>query len=113
MENAYQSRARKIYSELRSNIVKTVYDSWRQTGFAWEQYNDATGAGQRTQHFTGWTALVVRIMAMPHFDTGEVAPPYRIDPETARYLPDLILWLALASLLVYFSLFRRQFWAVK
>lgn len=60
-----QSRAKKIYTELRKNLVNTVYESWKETGFAWEQYNPETGKGQRTQHFTGWTSLVVKIMAMP------------------------------------------------
>ncbi|KAG7289555.1 hypothetical protein NEMBOFW57_005926 [Staphylotrichum longicolle] len=54
--------ARDLYSR-RKNIVETVYKSWEETGFAWEQYNPETGKGQRTQHFTGWTSLVV-IMAM-------------------------------------------------
>jgi mannosyl-oligosaccharide glucosidase len=61
----HQARATKIYTELRKNLVNTVYDSWKETGFAWEQYNPETGKGQRTQHFTGWTSLVVKIMAMP------------------------------------------------
>ncbi|KAF2810728.1 glucosidase I [Mytilinidion resinicola] len=61
----HQKRARKIYTELRENLVDTVYESWKETGFAWEQYNPETGKGQRTQHFTGWTSLVVKIMAMP------------------------------------------------
>ena len=47
------------------NIVKTVFESWKATGFAWEQYNPETGAGQRTQHFTGWTSLAVKIMCLP------------------------------------------------
>ncbi|KAF2668554.1 glycoside hydrolase, partial [Microthyrium microscopicum] len=64
-EGPYQARARMIYSELRRNVVSTVYESWKITGYAWEQYNQDTGAGQRTQHFTGWTALVVKIMAFP------------------------------------------------
>ena len=54
-----------MYSSLRKILVDTVYNSWLETGFAWEQYNPDTGAGQRTQHFTGWTSLVVKIMAMP------------------------------------------------
>lgn len=57
--------ARQMYMDLRKNIITTVYNSWRQTGFAWEQYNANTGAGQRTQGFTGWTALVVNILALP------------------------------------------------
>jgi mannosyl-oligosaccharide glucosidase len=46
-----------------------VYESWKETGFAWEQYNPETGKGQRTQHFTGWTSLIVKIMAMPNLDS--------------------------------------------
>ena len=49
--------------------METVYESWAETGFAWEQYDPETGRGQRTQHFTGWTSLVVKIMAMD--DLGE------------------------------------------
>jgi mannosyl-oligosaccharide glucosidase len=47
------------------NLVNNVFNEWERTGFAWEQYNPETGHGQRTQHFTGWTSLVVKIMAMP------------------------------------------------
>lgn len=54
-----------MYTALRKILVDTVYNSWLETGFAWEQYNPQTGKGQRTQHFTGWTSLVVKIMAMP------------------------------------------------
>lgn len=61
----HQSRAKTLYTDLRKNLVNTVYESWKETGFAWEQYNPETGKGQRTQHFTGWTSLVVKIMAMP------------------------------------------------
>ncbi|KAI0124410.1 glycoside hydrolase family 63 protein [Xylariales sp. AK1849] len=60
-----QDKARDLYIRLRGNIVNTVYKSWAETGFVWEQYNPETGQGQRTQHFTGWTSLVVKIMAMP------------------------------------------------
>ncbi|KKY19128.1 putative mannosyl-oligosaccharide glucosidase [Phaeomoniella chlamydospora] len=60
----HKSKAAKIYNALRRNLVNTVYNSWLDTGFAWEQYNPDTGAGQRTQHFTGWTSLVVSIAAM-------------------------------------------------
>jgi mannosyl-oligosaccharide glucosidase len=53
-----------MFNDLRKNLVDTVFTSWKETGFAWEQYNPETGAGQRTQHFTGWTSLIVKIMAM-------------------------------------------------
>lgn len=60
-----QKKATQIYNDLRKNLVETVYESWKETGFAWEQYNPDTGKGQRTQHFTGWTSLVVKIMSFP------------------------------------------------
>jgi mannosyl-oligosaccharide glucosidase len=66
-----QQRCRDIYVELRSNIVHTVYSAWLQTGYIWEQYDPVGGHGQRTQHFTGWSALVVKIMAMPDLSMGE------------------------------------------
>ncbi|KAL1890141.1 Processing alpha glucosidase I [Sporothrix stenoceras] len=73
-EGPFRARAADLYNRLRRNIVDTVYASWKETGFAWEQYNPETGKGQRTQHFTGWTSLVVKIMAMPEVDvkTGHV-----------------------------------------
>lgn len=66
-----QHRCREIYVDLRSNIVHTVFSAWMQTGYVWEQYDPVGGHGQRTQHFTGWTALVVKIMAMPDLAHGE------------------------------------------
>lgn len=66
-----KTQATKIYTELRANLVTNVLNEWESTGFAWEQYNPETGAGQRTQHFTGWTSLVVVIMRMPDL-SGEV-----------------------------------------
>ncbi|KAF5000326.1 hypothetical protein FDECE_11243 [Fusarium decemcellulare] len=74
-EGPYRAKARDLFSRLRKNLVDTVYKSWEETGFAWEQYNPDTGAGQRTQHFTGWTSLVVKIMAME--DPKDEAPPVR------------------------------------
>ncbi|KAK2764963.1 Processing alpha glucosidase I [Arachnomyces sp. PD_36] len=61
----HQDQAGEIYSKLRKNLAENVFREWKKTGFAWEQYNPETGAGQRTQHFTGWTSLVVKIMRMP------------------------------------------------
>ncbi|KAI9934044.1 Processing alpha glucosidase I [Aspergillus wentii] len=61
----HQDQAREIYSRLRKNLVENVFKEWKETGFAWEQYNPETGKGQRTQHFTGWTSMVVKMMSMP------------------------------------------------
>jgi len=68
----YQKRATKIYTELRKNLIDTVYQSWKDTGFAWEQYNPETGVGQRTQHFTGWTSLIVKVLAMPNLSSEKM-----------------------------------------
>ncbi|KAK5993671.1 putative mannosyl-oligosaccharide glucosidase [Cladobotryum mycophilum] len=60
----FKEQARDLYSRLRKNLVDTVFKSWEETGIAWEQYHPETGAGQRNQQFTGWTSLVVKLMAM-------------------------------------------------
>lgn len=65
-----REQAREIYTDLRINLVNNVFANWQRTGFAWEQYNPETGEGQRTQHFTGWTSLVVSIMRMPDLSAG-------------------------------------------
>ncbi|KAG8531945.1 uncharacterized protein KY384_003581 [Bacidia gigantensis] len=64
-KNPHKAQASTIYTKLRKNLVDTVFKEWERTGFAWEQYNPESGEGQRTQHFTGWTSLVVKIMNMP------------------------------------------------
>ncbi|KAH7008481.1 glycoside hydrolase [Ilyonectria destructans] len=69
-DGPYQEKASDLFSRLRKNLVDTIYTSWEETGFAWEQYNPDTGAGQRTQHFTGWTSLVVKVMAMEEPSDG-------------------------------------------
>ena len=73
-------RAADIYIRLRHNLVTNIYKSWEETGFAWEQYNPEDGHGQRTQHFTGWTSLVVKVMGMA--DKPHLAPvPAKADPK--------------------------------
>ncbi|OJJ43830.1 hypothetical protein ASPZODRAFT_73628 [Penicilliopsis zonata CBS 506.65] len=67
----HQEQAQKIYSGLRRNLVENVFREWKRTGFAWEQYNPETGQGQRTQHFTGWTSMVVKMMSMPDLAPGQ------------------------------------------
>jgi mannosyl-oligosaccharide glucosidase len=64
------ARARQLAAALRRNVVDTVFASWAQTGFVWEQYNDRTGAGQHSRAFTGWTACVILLMGLE-----DAAPP--------------------------------------
>ena len=82
----FQQRAREMYTRLRLNLVTTVFESWKETSFAWEQYNPETGKGQRTQHFTGWTSLIVKIMAMPDLKS-EIQPqvPAHINHPSIRF----------------------------
>jgi mannosyl-oligosaccharide glucosidase len=59
----YREKARKIYTELRENIVSNIYEQYKRTGYVWEQYDALTGEGRRSHPFTGWTSLVLLIMA--------------------------------------------------
>ncbi|RKP05923.1 glycoside hydrolase [Thamnocephalis sphaerospora] len=63
VDGPYQAKAAKIYQQLRSNVVRNLYKQFRSTGFLWEQYAEKDGAGQRAHPFSGWTALIVLIMA--------------------------------------------------
>lgn len=58
-----KARALKLYKKLRANILRTILSEYHRTGYFWEQYEDSTGKGLRGRPFTGWTALVVNIMA--------------------------------------------------
>jgi mannosyl-oligosaccharide glucosidase len=105
----YQATARKIYTELRQNIVSTVYESWKSSGFAWEQYNPDTGTGQRTQHFTGWTALVVKIMAFPDLD--KITEPHHLYISTKEGTKGLLYFqfLLLIGILAFVHINRSRF----
>lgn len=59
----HSQRAEEVYTRLRQNLVHNIMKEYRRTGFVWEQYNDKTGWGQGCRPFTGWSALVVLIMA--------------------------------------------------
>lgn len=101
----YRYKALDIYTELRLNLVNTVFKSWKATGFAWEQYNPDTGKGQRTQHFTGWTSLITIIMNMPDLQPRSL-------PQVPRY-GDKVRWnraltLMIMGMLLLCFLFRRR-----
>ncbi|CAM9798353.1 unnamed protein product, partial [Phaeothamnion confervicola] len=59
----HRAVAADAYARLRENVLRTVLGEFHRTGFFWEQYDDRTGEGRRSRPFTGWTALVVNIMA--------------------------------------------------
>jgi len=59
----YAEKAKKIYTELRENVIKNLHKEWEVTSFLWEQYSDSTGKGQRARPFNGWSSLVVSIIS--------------------------------------------------
>ncbi|KAI8620462.1 putative mannosyl-oligosaccharide glucosidase [Chytriomyces sp. MP71] len=59
----YSKKAGEIYSVLRNNIVNNVFEEYERTGYTWEQYSPIDGKGQRSHPFTGWTSLVLLMMA--------------------------------------------------
>ncbi|KAH8387856.1 hypothetical protein KR093_009903 [Drosophila rubida] len=63
IEGPHAATARKIYGELRDNLVRNIFRQYQRTGYLWEQYDDTTGEGKGCNPFTGWTALVVLLMA--------------------------------------------------
>lgn len=65
VDDSVKKAANEAYVALRENVVKNVHDEYFRTGYAWEQYNEETGSGQRTRHFLGWTSLVILMMKMP------------------------------------------------
>ena len=63
VEGPYKEQAKSVYLELRANIISNMYEVYRTTGYIWENYNDKDGKGKGCHPFTGWSALVVAIMA--------------------------------------------------
>ncbi|ORE08505.1 glycoside hydrolase [Rhizopus microsporus var. microsporus] len=59
----FQARAQTIYTQLREIIIRNVYKEYKKTGYVWEQYSQDDGHGMRSHPFTGWTSLVLLIMA--------------------------------------------------
>ncbi|KAF1001539.1 hypothetical protein AG4045_017698 [Apium graveolens] len=59
----YRERAEKIYNNLRDNLVSNIVKNYQQTGYFWEQYDQETGKGKGARVFTGWTSLILLIMA--------------------------------------------------
>lgn len=57
--------ASQLYQDLRVNIVNNVFDKYKKTGYAWENYDESDGSPTGVRHFLGWTSLVVMIMKMP------------------------------------------------
>lgn len=63
IDGPYQEKAKSVHDKLRSNLVNNIYKNYQETGYIWEQYDDITGKGKGSHPFTGWSALVVMMMA--------------------------------------------------
>ncbi|XP_028112068.1 mannosyl-oligosaccharide glucosidase GCS1 isoform X6 [Camellia sinensis] len=59
----YRDKAKIIYNDLRSNLIRNVVKNYQQTGYFWEQFDQKKGKGKGARVFTGWTSLVLLIMA--------------------------------------------------
>lgn len=58
-----QSKCHEIYIELRLNLMNNLLKHYDTSFTFWEQYDDKTGLGLKSQPFTGWTALILNVMA--------------------------------------------------
>ncbi|CAE5958617.1 unnamed protein product [Arabidopsis arenosa] len=63
VDGPYRSKARTIYEELRSNLIRNVVRNYDQTGYIWEHYDQTKGTGEGARVFTGWSALILLIMS--------------------------------------------------
>lgn len=52
-----------VYNRLRANVQNNVLSNYHKTGYFWEHYDDVDGRGTRGHPFSGWTALVLNVMA--------------------------------------------------
>lgn len=55
--------AADFYNELRNNVIKTVCGSLDSTGYLWENFDPLTGEPQDAHPFSGWSSLIVLIIA--------------------------------------------------
>ncbi|XP_014255518.1 mannosyl-oligosaccharide glucosidase GCS1 [Cimex lectularius] len=63
LDGPYRQQAEDLYKELRHNLITNIFKQYVKTGYIWEHYNPKTGAGHGSHPFTGWSSLVVLIMA--------------------------------------------------
>jgi mannosyl-oligosaccharide glucosidase len=53
----------KIHHKLKKNLVDNLYKQYRRSGFVWENYSPKNGKGKGCFPFSGWSSLIVSIMA--------------------------------------------------
>lgn len=62
-EGPIRESVQEAYTDLRRGLMKLVVDQFVETGFIWEVYDAISGKGRDNHPFTGWSALIVNIMA--------------------------------------------------
>ncbi|CCD24683.1 mannosyl-oligosaccharide glucosidase NDAI_0D03690 [Naumovozyma dairenensis CBS 421] len=61
-QKSKRTPAAKLCNELSNRLIKNVYRVWKHSGYCYENYSPIDGHGMGTEHFTGWTALIVNIL---------------------------------------------------
>lgn len=85
----HAQRAEQLHRELRHNLVSNIVAQYRQTGYLWEQYDDATGVQRlRAGPLLTWP-LCLLLCAQCHvaWPTRPFGPPSRHGPP--RVIPRL------------------------
>ena len=55
--------ASKVGENLRKNLIQNLYKQYRRSGFIWENYSPQNGRGKGCFPFSGWSSLIVSILA--------------------------------------------------
>lgn len=63
VDGPYRERAQLIYHSLRNSLIENVFRVYMKQGTIFENYNAISGRGLGQNPFTGWTSLIVLIMA--------------------------------------------------
>lgn len=63
IQGPYRDEAKSIYENLRQNLIKNIMKQYRNSGYVWENYGDVHGDGKGSHPFSGWTSLVLLLMA--------------------------------------------------
>eukprot|EP00887_Chlorella_sp_A99_P004738 scaffold4.g4738.t1 len=59
----HQGAAAELHAALREALLSNLVGQYQSSGFLWEQYDDASGAGKGSHPFTGWTGLLALLAA--------------------------------------------------
>ena len=56
-------RGRSLYNSARANVIRSVYNTWANTHYFYENFNDNTGNPQFNHPFNGWTSLILLVVS--------------------------------------------------